>query len=42
MDTKLDELFKTISRVFDILDLIVVRFTLLGLAVLGAYAVLNR
>jgi hypothetical protein len=38
----LTELPDAINLVFDVLDLIVVRFTLLGLAALGAYAVLRR
>jgi hypothetical protein len=38
----LDEFPETVNRIFDILDLIVVRLTLLGLAALGAYAVLRR
>jgi hypothetical protein len=32
-----NELPKTINRLFDVLDLIVVRLTLLGLIVVGAY-----
>ena len=42
MDKSLDEVFDLVSRVFDILDLVVVRLTLVGLAALGAYAVLTR
>jgi hypothetical protein len=42
MPRKGDELFDTINRIFDILDLIVVRLTLFGLATLGAYAILSR
>jgi hypothetical protein len=38
----LDDLPDIVNRVFDVLDLIVVRLTLLGLAALGAYAVLKR
>ena len=38
----LDELPGLVNRVFDVLDLIVVRLTLLGLAALGAYTVLRR
>jgi hypothetical protein len=38
----LDELPEIVNRVFDILDLVIVRLTLLGLAALGAYAVLRR
>lgn len=38
----LEEVPRIINRVFDILDLIVVRLTLLGLAVVGAYALLTR
>jgi hypothetical protein len=38
----LDELPGLVNRVFDVLDLIVVRLTLLGLAALGAYSVLRR
>jgi hypothetical protein len=38
----LDELPDLVNRVFDVLDLIVVRLTLFGLAALGAYTVLRR
>jgi hypothetical protein len=38
----LNELPCLVNRVFDVLDLIVVRLTLLGLAALGAYTVLRR
>jgi len=38
----LNELPSLVNRVFDVLDLIVVRLTLLGLAALGAYTVLRR
>jgi hypothetical protein len=31
-----------INKVFDILDLLVVRFTILGLAALGAYALFKH
>ncbi len=37
----LSELPEIINRVFDVLDLIVVRLTLLGLAALGAYTILR-
>jgi len=42
MHKVLDELPDVVNRVFDILDLIVVRLTLLGLAALGAYAILRK
>ncbi|HMD84039.1 MAG TPA: hypothetical protein VKO18_04990 [Terriglobia bacterium] len=41
MNTLLNELPEIINRIFDILDLIVVRLTLLGLAALGAYTILR-
>jgi hypothetical protein len=34
----LDQLPEIIKQIFDILDLVVVRSTILGLAILGAYA----
>jgi hypothetical protein len=37
----LNELPEVINRIFDILDLIVVRLTLLALAAFGAYALLK-
>jgi hypothetical protein len=33
---------EVINKIFDILDLVVVRLTILGLAVLGAYALLTH
>lgn len=42
MHTLLNELPELINRIFDILELIVVRLTLLGLAALGAYTILRR
>jgi hypothetical protein len=42
MHDLLKELPEIINRVFDILDLLVVRSTLLGLTALGAYALLHR
>ncbi len=39
MHNLLNELPEIINRIFDILDLIVVRLTLLGLAALGARSV---
>ena len=42
MHNLLNELPEIINRVFDVLDLIVVRFTLLGLIALGAHALLRR
>ena len=42
MHSLLNELPDIINRVFDVLDLIVVRVTLLGLAGLGAYALLRK
>jgi hypothetical protein len=42
MHNLLNELPDIINRVFDLLDLIVVRLTLLGLAGLGAYALLRK
>ena len=42
MRKMLDELPDIVNRVFDVLELIVVRMTLLGLAALGAYAVLRK
>ena len=41
MQTLLNELPEVINRIFDVLDLIVVRLTLLGLIALGAYALLS-
>ena len=41
MHTLLNELPDLINRIFDILELIVVRLTLLGLAALGAYTILR-
>jgi hypothetical protein len=38
----LNELPEIINRVFDVLELIVVRLALLGLAALGAYALLHK
>jgi hypothetical protein len=38
----LDELPDFVNRIFDVLDLIVVRVALLGLAALGAYSLLSR
>lgn len=42
MHNLLNELPEIINRVFDVLDLIVVRFTLLGLIALGAHALLRK
>ena len=42
MHNLLNELPEIINRVFDVLDLIVVRLTLLGLIALGAYALLRK
>lgn len=42
MQKTLRELPDFVNGVFDVLDLIVVRLTLLGLAALGAYTVLTR
>jgi len=41
MHTMLNDLPGTINRVFDLLELIVLRSTLLGLVVLGAHTVLR-
>ncbi|MGB7722468.1 MAG: hypothetical protein WBL65_21385 [Bryobacteraceae bacterium] len=41
MGDLLRELPENINRVFDVLDLIVVRLALLGLAAIGAYALLK-
>ena len=38
----LSQLPSTINQVFDILDLLVVRLTLLGLAALGAYSLFKH
>jgi len=38
----LNHLPELINKVFDILDLLVVRCTLLGLAAVGAYAILKH
>jgi hypothetical protein len=38
----LKELPEIINRSFDVLDLIVVRLTLFGLAAIGAYTVLSK
>jgi hypothetical protein len=38
----LNKLPEIINRVFDVLELIVVRLMLLGLAVIGAYALLHK
>jgi hypothetical protein len=42
MHNLLNELPDIINGIFNVLDLIVVRLTLLGLAALGAYTVLRR
>jgi hypothetical protein len=42
MHELLKDLPEIINRVFDILDLVVVRLTLLGLAAFGAYALLRQ
>lgn len=42
MHNLLNELPEVVNRIFDLLELVVVRFTLLALAVLGAYALLSR
>ena len=39
---QLDQLPEIINRLFDVLDLLVVRTTILGLAVLGAYALFKH
>jgi hypothetical protein len=41
MHTLLNKLPELINRIFDILELIVLRSTLLGVVVLGAYAILR-
>jgi hypothetical protein len=41
MHTLLNELPELLNRVFDILELIVVRLTLLGLTALAAYTILR-
>ncbi len=41
MHALLNELPEAVNRIFDILELIVVRLTLLGLAALGAYTILR-
>jgi hypothetical protein len=38
----LSHLPEVINKIFDILDLLVVRLTIFGLAVLGAYALLTH
>ena len=38
----LKELPEIINGIFDVLDLVVVRLALLGLAAIGAYALLTR
>jgi hypothetical protein len=38
----LDHLPDAINKIFDILDLLVVRLTILGLAALGAYALFKH
>ena len=38
----LSHLRETIGKIFDILDLIVVRSTILGLAIAGAYAIFKK
>ena len=42
MRDRLNELPAIINGIFDVLDLVVVRLTLLGLAAIGAYALLTR
>jgi hypothetical protein len=42
MHNLLSELPEAINRVFDILELIIFRLTLLGLAILGAYSLLRK
>ena len=41
MHNLLNQLPETVNRIFDVLELLVVRATLLGLIVLGAYALLR-
>lgn len=38
----LNELPEIINRIFDVLELLVVRLALLGLAALGAYALVHK
>lgn len=38
----LDQLPELIKKIFDVLDLLVVRATILGLAILGAYALFKH
>jgi hypothetical protein len=42
MHDPLNQLPRVINKVFDALDLLVVRLTILGLALLGAYALLTH
>ena len=42
MRDRLSETPAIINGIFDVLDLVVVRLTLLGLAAIGAYALLTR
>ncbi len=42
MSESLSRLPEVINKIFDILELLVVRITILGLAVLGAYALLTH
>lgn len=42
MRKSLNDLPELVNQIFNVLDLIVVRLTLLGLAALGAYTVLRR
>jgi hypothetical protein len=42
MYTSLEQLPELINRTFDILDLVVVRFGLLGLAAIGVYTILKK
>jgi hypothetical protein len=42
MHELLNELPEIINRVFDVLELVVVRLALLGLTTLGAYALLQK
>lgn len=41
MPAPLNDLTEVVNHVFDVLDLLVVRLTLLALTVLGAYALLK-
>lgn len=41
MQTSLKDISDTVVQIFDILDLLIYRLTLLGLAIIGAYSLIR-